>query len=228
MNKTVINVKVIVEQPTEGTSTSEDKNIISDTDDCKPPQVSLLCENTTMDMDSTDGAAQHEVSKKHDIEPSIYSKNDDEKIAQVHSNVKQNDQHQQIIKKVVVRKHQSTEIVLDEAQQRHRVRNLCTCDLPCYDKFTWQQRLEIFNEFAKLKVKERNILLTCLVTVRRNATSSRYRYRLPSPNGEKYEVCKALFLTTLGYKDESQLMPILKKRRVKRKKPLTTGPILNL
>lgn len=123
------------------------------------------------------------------------------------------------------------EIEGTDTNDKHTASNsLCECKLKCYNKFTKKQTLAISNEFAKLKPKQQNTLIKCLVSHVEIMHKMEYRRRtiyhkffLPSPEGaEKIRVCKNFFVKAIGFKkDERLLMRLLKPPDLTCKRPRT-------
>ncbi|CAG9814598.1 unnamed protein product [Phaedon cochleariae] len=97
---------------------------------------------------------------------------------------------------------------LEEIKTKHTVRTGCgSCKKGCVGKIAEDQRISINRDYWMMSWQERQIFLSASISTmevkrRRGSGMSRTRsckYFLKTAHGEKVEICKVFFLTTLGY-----------------------------
>ncbi|XP_030748954.1 uncharacterized protein LOC115885491 [Sitophilus oryzae] len=97
---------------------------------------------------------------------------------------------------------------LEKVKTKHTVRTGCgPCKKGCVGKIVEDQRISINRDYWMMSWQERQIFLSATISTmevkrRRGSGMSRTRsckYFLKNANGEKVEICKVFFLTTLGY-----------------------------
>lgn len=99
-------------------------------------------------------------------------------------------------------------VKLEEIKTKHTVRTGCgSCKKGCVGKLLEDQRIAINRNYWMMSWPERQIFLSASISTtevkrRRGSGMSRTRsckYFLKNPKGEKVEICRVFFLTTLGY-----------------------------
>lgn len=103
-------------------------------------------------------------------------------------------------------------ILLNRKIEKHSVKDPCNCKMKCMQNFTEEIRKKINNRYWKLNFSEQKQFISNNMEIgpikrrrkehenlENNLKNANKKYYLRGLNGQRYNVCRGFFLTTLGY-----------------------------